>query len=214
MPRSPLSWKIHGKIRAWTNRYRFGQSMMHCTSSTQPNFHLQKVDGSLVNFTYRLYNRHRRPGTLLTRMMENWLRGLCAVVVIGKVNYFIKYRIFQTRRLPGILYGDWLLSICLEIFFHCKHWEQEISSAKNFVKSDLQAVRQEFIFVKCRSSLVCSSIIRSSLFCWSFFFTFTNISDPILVVREKFSQEINLVKKIDLTKATKLNSWRKFLAIQ
>ena len=34
-------------------------------------------------------------------------------------------------------------------------------SAKNFVKSDRQAVSQEFIFVKSRSSLVCSSLVKN-----------------------------------------------------
>ena len=75
-------------------------------------------------------------------------------------------------------------------------YSRTFSSAKSFIKSDRQAVRQEFIFVKRRSSLVCSLIVRLSLFCLSFIFTFTNMSDPTLVVREKFSQEFNLVKKM------------------
>ena len=37
-------------------------------------------------------------------------------------------------------------------------------SENNFVKSDRQAVLQEFIFVEHRSALVCSSVVRSSLF--------------------------------------------------
>ena len=52
------------------------------------------------------------------------------------------------------------------------------SSAKNFVKSDRQAVHQEFIFVKRRLSLVCSSVVRLSLFCLSFIFTLMTLSDP------------------------------------
>ena len=42
-------------------------------------------------------------------------------------------------------------------FFPCKRrilYSKKFSSAKNFVKSDRPAVRQEFIFVKRRSSLV------------------------------------------------------------
>ena len=38
---------------------------------------------------------------------------------------------------------------------------RKFSSAKNFVKSDRRAVRQEFIFGKRRSSLVCSSVVPS-----------------------------------------------------
>ena len=56
---------------------------------------------------------------------------------------------------------------------------------------DRQAVRQEFIFVKRRSSLVCSSLIPTSLFCLSSIFAFMNlslsISDPKLVVCEKIT---------------------------
>ena len=47
-------------------------------------------------------------------------------------------------------------------------YSRKFSSAKNFVNSDRQAVRQEYIFVKRRSSLVCSSLIQLSLFCLSF----------------------------------------------
>ena len=53
-------------------------------------------------------------------------------------------------------------------------------SAKNFVKSNRQAVHQESIFVKRWSSLVCSLVVRLLLFCLSFIFTFMNISDPTL----------------------------------
>ena len=62
-------------------------------------------------------------------------------------------------------------------------YSRKFSSAKNFAKSDRQAVRREFIFVKSRSSLVCSLLVRSSLFCLSFIFTFLNIFNPTLVVR-------------------------------
>ena len=51
-------------------------------------------------------------------------------------------------------------------------YSRKFLSAKNFVKSDGQTVRQEFIFVKCWL-LLC---------CFSFIFTFMNISDPTLVV--------------------------------
>ena len=81
-------------------------------------------------------------------------------------------------------------------------YSKKFSSAKNFVKSDRQAVRQEYIFVKRRSSLVCSSVVRSLLFCLLSIFAFLI---PHLFVK-KFSQEFNLVKKNALTKATKLNS--------
>ena len=73
-------------------------------------------------------------------------------------------------------------------------YSRKFSSAKNFVNSDRQAVRQEYVFVKRRSSLVCSSLIQLLLFCLSFIFAFMNISDPKLAVCEKFSQELNLVK--------------------
>ena len=45
-------------------------------------------------------------------------------------------------------------------------YSRKFSSVKRFVKSDRQAVGQEFIFVKCRSSLVCSLIVRSSIFAY------------------------------------------------
>ena len=51
-------------------------------------------------------------------------------------------------------------------------YRRKFSSAKNVVKSDRQAVRQEFIFVKSRSSLVCSLLVKN------------------------ISQEFNLVKKL------------------
>ena len=70
-----------------------------------------------------------------------------------------------------------------------------LSSAKNFVKSDRPAVRQEFIFVKHRSSLValrsfgrCFVAYRLSSHPWIFLM-------PHLWFCEKFSQEFNLVKK-------------------
>ena len=54
----------------------------------------------------------------------------------------------------------------------CILYRRKFSSAKNFVKSDRQEVRQEFIFVKIRSSLVCSLLVKN------------------------ISQEFNLVKKL------------------
>ena len=60
----------------------------------------------------------------------------------------------------------------------CTHnilYSMKFSSAKNFVKCYRQAVRQEFIFVKRRSLLVCSSIVWSLLVCFSLIFTFVNI---------------------------------------
>ena len=63
-----------------------------------------------------------------------------------------------------------------------KLYSRKFSSAKNFVKSNRQAVRQELIFVKRRSSLDRLFVVRSSLFCFLFIFTFMNISDPTLVV--------------------------------
>ena len=75
-------------------------------------------------------------------------------------------------------------------------YSRKFSSAKNFIKIYHQAVRQEFIFVKRRSSLVCSSVVRLSLFCLSFIFTFMNISDPTFNFLWKFSQEFNLVKPL------------------
>ena len=64
-------------------------------------------------------------------------------------------------------------------------YSKKFLSAKNFVKRDHQAVRQEVIFVKRRSSLICSPFFRSSLFCLPFISTFTNVSDPTLLVCEK-----------------------------
>ena len=61
-------------------------------------------------------------------------------------------------------------------------YSRKFSSAKNFVNCDRRAVRQEFIFVKHQSSLICSSVVRLSPFCLSFIFTFMNSSDPTLVV--------------------------------
>ena len=55
---------------------------------------------------------------------------------------------------------------------NCLLNSRKFSSAKNFIKSDRQAVRQEFIFVKSRSSLVCSLLVKN------------------------ISQEFNLVKKL------------------
>ena len=43
-------------------------------------------------------------------------------------------------------------------------YSRKFSSTKNFVTSDRQAVCQEVIFVRWKSSLVCSSIVQSSLF--------------------------------------------------
>ena len=76
-------------------------------------------------------------------------------------------------------------------------YSRKFSSAKNFVKSDHQAARQEFTFVKHRSLLICSPVVRSSLFCLQFIFTFMNGSDPTrLVCEKKNSQELKLVKKL------------------
>ena len=65
-------------------------------------------------------------------------------------------------------------------------YSRKFSSAKNFVKSDRRAVRQEFIFVKRHSSLVCSLVVRSPLFRFSFFFTFRNICGPHFWFCENF----------------------------
>ena len=68
-------------------------------------------------------------------------------------------------------------------------YSRKFSSAKNFVKSDRQAVRQEFIFVKSRSSLVCSFAYRLSSHSWIFLI-------PHLWFVKNISQEFNLVKKL------------------
>ena len=81
----------------------------------------------------------------------------------------------------------------------CILYSRKFSSAKNFVKSDRQAVRQEFIFVQvgCRSFALRS--LRSSLFCfiaslhmheYRYFCPHTH------GCMTKFSQELNLVKKL------------------
>ena len=64
-------------------------------------------------------------------------------------------------------------------------YSRKFLSAKNFVKSDRRAIRQEFIFINCRSSLACFSVAQSSLFCLSFILTFMNISGFALVVLRK-----------------------------
>ena len=58
-------------------------------------------------------------------------------------------------------------------------YSRKFSSAKNFVKSDHQTVCQELIFVKCRLSLVCSSIVQLSLFCSTFIFFIHEHSEEI-----------------------------------
>ena len=76
-------------------------------------------------------------------------------------------------------------------------YSRKFSSAKNIVKSDRQAVRQEFIFVKSRPSFVCTSFITvivllliASLHIHEYFCPHT------LGFLTKFSQELNLVKKL------------------
>ena len=90
-------------------------------------------------------------------------------------------------------------------------YSKKISSAKNFVKSDRQAVRQEFIFVKRRiARFVFGRSVRLLivyLHIHEYFWLHTCCFAENLV-RNYFSQ------KIALTKATKLNSWRKFPALQ
>ena len=85
-------------------------------------------------------------------------------------------------------------------------YSRKFSSAKNFVKSDCQAVGQEFIFVNvaCRSGLLYGrSVVTLSL---SFIFPFMDISDPTIVVCEKISQEFNLVKKNCFDESDEINS--------
>ena len=72
-----------------------------------------------------------------------------------KFSYRIKFRSFFSKVRKFALYS------------------RKFSSAKKFVKSDRRALRQKFIFVKRRPSLV-----RSLLCCFSFFFTFKNICGP------------------------------------
>ena len=79
-------------------------------------------------------------------------------------------------------------------------YNRKFSSAKNFVKNDRQAVRQEFIFVK-----------RRSFGRRSFAFRFSSHS-RIFVAHtfgfvKNLSQEFNLVKKLVLTKATKMSCY-------
>ena len=47
----------------------------------------------------------------------------------------------------------------LSVRFQHVLYSRKFSSAKNFVKCDRQAVRQEFVFVKNRPSLLCSSVV-------------------------------------------------------
>ena len=84
---------------------------------------------------------------------------------------------------------------------HTRLSSRKFLSVKNFVKSDHQAVRQEYIFIKHWPSLrkkielACDHIALwiyatrhaclrhgAFVFCLSFIFTFMNISDPTLVV--------------------------------
>ena len=64
-----------------------------------------------------------------------------------------------------VLFSDFLPKPCArwtrnKEFTWCSH-SRKFSSAKNFVKCDCQAVRQDFIFVKSRSSLVCSLLVKN-----------------------------------------------------
>ena len=105
----------------------------------------------------------------------------------GWFSFFLS-RVVHVDQLVHVKSCTWWPASCLATSQNSRPklllYSKKFSSAKNFVKSDRPAVRQEFIFIKRRSSLVlnCSSIIRSSLCCLSFIFTFLNISNPTLVV--------------------------------
>ena len=95
----------------------------------------------------------------------------------------------RVQRLTGA--NEW------EYKLECLLYSRKLPSGKNIVNYDRLEVRQEFIFVKCRSSLICSLVVRSLLFCLSYIFAFMDISDSTLVVLwKKFSQEVNLVKNL------------------
>ena len=79
---------------------------------------------------------------------------------------------------------------------HLYSAQQEIFISEKFCHKRPSAVRQEFIYVERRLSLVCSKVVRLSLFCWLFIFTFMNISDPTLAVLWKFHQELNIAKNL------------------
>ena len=78
-------------------------------------------------------------------------------------------------------------------------YSRKFLSAKNFVKSDRQAVCQEFIFVKLRSFGRRSFVFRFSSHSRIF------LAHTFVFVKN-FSQEFNFSQKIGLTKATKINS--------
>ena len=118
-------------------------------------------------------------------LSEPWLaqlpEHLCSFALRTSVKHSVSVciRACQWRLVSHFVnLSPWLL---WSLFNSCMRWSyvilfsRKFSSAKYFVRSDRQAVRQEFIFVKR----------RSSLFCLSFIFTFMNISDPTLVVYEK-----------------------------
>ena len=78
------------------------------------------------------------------------------------------------------------VSFALLTLSHCWHSHCWLRTGvvRTFVFRTLvvqAAVRQEFIFVKRRLSLVCSAVVRSSLFCLSFTFRITNLPDATLV---------------------------------
>ena len=107
-----------------------------------------------------------RATILCQRRNSPWL-SMRWVSYVGRKKPITPILFFAWRRIGLRCYHPWLSFRLL--------YGRKFSSAKNFVKSDCRALRQEFIFVKRRPSLVCSSVVR---FC------------------EKISQDFNLVKKL------------------
>ena len=74
---------------------------------------------------------------------------------------------------------------------------QEIFVSEKFRQKGPSGSSSGIYFRQTSVIACCSSVVRSSLCCLSFIFTFMNIFDPTLVVLQKqFSQEFNLVKKL------------------
>ena len=86
----------------------------------------------------------------------------------------------QTSTLPSMICTGKVFHSLMRLLYR---YSRKFLSAKNFVKSDRvrQFVRNLFSS-KCQTSLICSSVVWSLLFCLSFIVIFMKISDRTLVV--------------------------------
>ena len=145
------------------------------------------------------------------------------------------YRKYRKRGSASYIVREWLLWVVLverererererdacdviditlksRVIMHMITVQQKIFVSEKFRQKLPSAVRQEFIFVKRRiTRFVFGRSVRLlivSLPIHDYFWSHRHLS-----FWGKFSQEFNLGQKIALTKATKLNSWRKFSAV-